>query len=88
MHKELDPTSNVGDLVDYLLDHDVIMHIFPPSSRESSFEIRADRINTCGERARCAKRIDLNQYKCAPPELRNMIVTQAIYSIIEELVYL
>ena len=88
MIKELDPTSNTGDLVDYLLEYGVNVHIFVPDGRESSFEIMADHTTAGGRRMRCAKRIDLNQYKCSPPELRSMIMTQTIHTMVEELIYL
>lgn len=88
MIKELDPTSDVGNLMDYLIEHGVNVHILVPDGNEQSFEIVAVYTIASGRRAKCTKRIDLNQYRCLPSELRNMIMTRTIHAMVEELVYL
>lgn len=92
MNKELSPESNVGDLVDYLLEKRVDIRISVPDDYVPSLEIRVACADAYGKHRlsrngpiRCIKYIDLNQYKCAPPELRNMIITQTIHELIESL---
>lgn len=88
MIKELDPTSSVGDLVDYLLEYGVDIHILVSDNSEKVLEIKGDYTPSGGKQLKCAKCIDLYQYKHSPPELRSMIMTQTIYSMVEELIYL
>lgn len=81
MTRELRPQSNISDLVDYLLEMGIDIHIFMPDNLCQMLQIRAD----WGD-ARCAKSIDMTMYKNAPPELRNMIVTRTVNELVDELI--
>ena len=86
MSRELLPESNISDLVDYLLEMGVDVHILAPDDHIPSLQIRADCGNASyGQRIRCVKSINMFTYKSAPPELRNMIIAQTISELIEEL---
>lgn len=86
MNRELRPESNVSDLVDYLLEMGVDIHILAPDERLSSLQIRVDCADACGRLIRSANSIDIITYKSAPPELRNMIVTRTINELVDELI--
>ena len=85
MRKEPSPESNVSDLVDYLLSHGVNIHIFVPDDLMPFIKIKGDCIDRQGKQLICSKCISMNLYKSESPEMRNVIVAQALYSLIEEL---
>lgn len=85
MTKGLSPESNVGDLVDYLLEKGVDIHILVPDDRVPSLQIRVDCEDTYGRLIRHVKCIDMVKYKSVTPEVRNMVVTQTIRELLEEL---
>jgi len=85
MSRELNPEANVSDLVDYLLETGVDIHILVPDGRVPSLQIRADCEDVYGKLIRCIKCIDMIKYKSAVPEVQNMIVMQTIHDLVEEL---
>ena len=85
MSRELLPESNISDLVDYLLEMGVDIHMLVPDDRVPSLQIRVDCEDTHGRLIRCVKCIDMIRYKSATPELRNMVVTRTISELIKEL---
>ena len=87
MSAGLNPESNAGDLIDYLFDHGVSMHILAPDSSDPFFRIRVDCTDAYGTPMACVKCIDVIRYKSAVPEVRNMVVTQTIRELIKELTY-
>ena len=85
MSTGLSPESNVGDLIDYLLERGIDIHIFMPNGHDPSLQIRLDCADAYGRPIKNVKCIDMIKYKSATPETRNMIVAQTIHELIKEL---